>query len=181
MKKLKVGVMGCANIAWRAMIPAVIQCEETELFAVASRSKERSSKFALQFNCKSVEGYLELLDLNTIDVIYMPLPTGLHEEWVIKTLEAGKHILVEKSFAQNVKSAQRMLEFAKSKNLLIWENFNFPHHSQFSWIKDKLSSGDLGDIHLLRSTFGFPHCRKIIFVIVKNLGVVRYSMLVPML
>ncbi|MBW2345214.1 MAG: Gfo/Idh/MocA family oxidoreductase, partial [Deltaproteobacteria bacterium] len=91
-----------------------------------------------------------------IDAVYMPLPTGLHEEWVLKTLEAGKHILVEKSFAENIRSARAMVDLARGKKLLVLENFLFPHHLQHAWVNDLIARDELGDIHLLRCTFGFP-------------------------
>lgn len=156
MSPLRIGVMGCADIAWRAMIPAMIECEETSLIAVASRTQEKAHKFAAHFKCDAVTGYDQLLRRNDIDAIYMPLPTGLHEVWVTKTLEAGKHLLVEKSFAEDLASAKKMLDLAEKKKLLVLENFLFPHHSQHAWILDKISSGELGEIHLFRATFGFP-------------------------
>ncbi len=156
MNNLRMGVMGCANIAWRAMIPAMIACKEIHLVAIASRTREKAQKFADQFNCDAIVGYEHLLGRDDIDAVYMPLPTGLHDEWVAKTLEAGKHILVEKSFAENYASARSMVSLAQEKNLLVMENFLFPHHAQHAWVSDLIARGELGEIQLLRSTFGFP-------------------------
>lgn len=156
MVPLRVGVMGCADIAWRAMIPAFIDCDEVSLVAVASRTKMKAEKFALQFGCEAIEGYESLLNREDIEAIYMPLPTGLHEEWIKKAIEAGKHILVEKSFAESFASANRLVDLARKKNCLIIENFLFPHHSQQAWVLDKVADGEVGDMHLFRSTFGFP-------------------------
>ena len=156
MSKLRIGVMGCADIAWRAMIPAMMECEDVFLVAIASRTEEKARKFADRFKCNAFVSYEKLLDRDDIDAVYMPLPTGLHEEWVLKTLEAGKHILVEKSFAENIRSARAMVDLARGKKLLVLENFLFPHHLQHAWVNDLISRGDLGGIHLLRCTFGFP-------------------------
>ena len=95
MNKLRIGVLGCANIARRSVIPAIKSIAEFELLAIASRTKEKAEGFAQEFNCEAIHGYQELIDRKDIDVIYMPLPTGLHEEWSVKALEAGKHILIE--------------------------------------------------------------------------------------
>ena len=86
----------------------------------------------------------------------MPLPTGLHEEWVIKALEAGKHILIEKSLAMNYDSAKKMVHLAKKKRLLIMENFMFLYHSQHSFAQEVIDSGEIGEIRCFRSSFGFP-------------------------
>ena len=167
---LRIGVMGCARIAQRAMIPAILECDNTTLVAVASRTQEKAAEFARLFDCDAAVGYDALLERGDIDAVYMPLPTGLHDEWVTKTLEAGKHILVEKSFAENFSSAERMVDLARGKNLLVLENYLFVHHSQHQWVLDFIAKGNLGTIHLFRSTFGFPPLASENFRYDKRLG-----------
>ncbi len=156
MRELKIGVMGCSSFARRAMIPAINQCEKTALTAIASRTLERAGEYTRQFGGDAVEGYDDLLKRPDVDAVYMPLPTGLHEQWVTKALEAGKHLLVEKSFSENYESTQKMVSMAQDAKLLVMENYLFPHHSQYAWIRDFMDSGELGEIRLIRSTFGFP-------------------------
>ena len=152
--------MGCANFAWRSMIPAMIECNSVNLVALASRSQDKAQKFSRRFHCDALVGYETLLSRKDIEAIYIPLPTGIHEEWVVKALEAGKHLLVEKSFAENFASAKRMTDLARLKGCLVMENFLFPHHSQHQWVIEKTKKSELGEIHLFRSTFGFPPLSK---------------------
>ncbi|MDG1476211.1 MAG: Gfo/Idh/MocA family oxidoreductase [Vicingaceae bacterium] len=160
MNKLKIGVLGCANIAKRSVIPAIKSIAEYDLVAIASRTQEKATSFALEFDCEAIEGYQNLLDRNDIDVIYMPLPTGLHEEWVMKALDAGKHILIEKSLAMNYDSAKRMVDLARQKGLLIMENFMFLYHGQHNFVKDLIAKGEIGELRCFRSSFGFPPLNK---------------------
>jgi predicted dehydrogenase len=149
--------MGCASIAEKMMIPAILDLPNLfELKAVASRSFEKGLVFSDKFNTDFVVGYQELIERDDIDLIYMPLPTGLHEEWVMKSLIAGKHVLVEKSLAINFSSAKLMNDLAKEKGLLLLESFMFIHHSQHQWVKRSLESKEIGEIRLFRSQFGFP-------------------------
>lgn len=97
--------MGCANIAKRSVIPTIKSLGAYELVAIASRTSEKAQEFAQIFDCEAITGYGNLLTREDIDAVYMPLPTGLHEEWVLKTLDARKHILIEKSLAENYTSA----------------------------------------------------------------------------
>jgi len=46
MQKLKIGVLGCANIAKRSVIPAILSIPDLELVAVASRTVEKAKEFA---------------------------------------------------------------------------------------------------------------------------------------
>ena len=156
MKKIKVGVMGCAKIALRSVIPAIQSIDGFELVAIASRSQEKAAAAAQKFNCEAIEGYQNLLDRADIEMIYMPLPTGLHDEWMHKTLEAGKHILVEKSLASTEESAQKVVEKARKKCLLLMENFMFQYHSQHAFVKKMIADGLIGEVRLFRSSFGFP-------------------------
>lgn len=70
MDKIKIGVVGCANIAKRSMIPAIIKSQYFELVAVASRKQEKSQLFATTFNTEGIVGYEELLQREDIDAIY---------------------------------------------------------------------------------------------------------------
>jgi NDP-hexose-3-ketoreductase len=160
MNKLRIGVLGCASIAKRSVIPAIKSIAEFELVAIASRTKEKAANFAEEFECDAVVGYQELIDRKDIDVIYMPLPTGLHEEWVVKALEAGKHIHIEKSLAMNYDSAKRMVELAREKGLLIMENFMFIYHQQHQFVKGLIAQGEIGEVRCFRSSFGFPPLEK---------------------
>lgn len=156
MNKLRIGVLGCANIAKRSVIPAIKSIDGYELVAIASRTLAKAEELANDFNCEAIKGYQTLLERKDIDVIYMPLPTGLHEEWVLKALEAGKHILIEKSLAMNYESAKTMVDLARQKGLLIMENFMFLYHGQHQFVKDLLAKGEIGEIRCFRSSFGFP-------------------------
>ena len=156
MKKLYIAVMGCAAIAERSMIPAIKAVPEWNLVAVASRSTEKAKSFAANFDCEAVVGYENLLNRSDIDAIYMPLPTGLHHEWITKSLRAGKHVLAEKSIAYDYPSAIEMVNIAKANNLVLMEDFMFQYHSQHQFVFDLLQKGEIGDMRVFRANFAFP-------------------------
>ncbi len=156
MKRIRVGVMGGSAFAVRAMIPALQECEATELVCIASRSQQKAAELGARFQCDTVTGYERLLERDDLDAVYVPLPTGLHEEWCGKVLASGRHLLVEKSFATDLPSATRLVGIAQRQGLLAMENFQFQTHRQWPRIKECLTSGILGEVRLVRSTFGFP-------------------------
>ncbi len=153
---LKVGVMGCASIAGRMVIPAIIASPYLQLIAVSSRDEYKAKEFASKYECEYEVGYEALINRKDIDMIYMPLPTGLHKEWAIKALGQGKHLIIEKSLAANFKDAQDIVNVAKRNRLLVKENFMFEYHRQFAYIQDVIAKGALGEIRCVRSSFGFP-------------------------
>ncbi|OYU65015.1 MAG: NDP-hexose-3-ketoreductase [Cytophagaceae bacterium BCCC1] len=159
--KVKIGVLGCANIAKRSVIPAILELPHLfELIYVASRDIEKSKSFAEEFGCKYLGSYEELISSPDIQALYVPLPTGIHYEWIIKALDAGKHVYAEKSFASNYNEACEMVELAKTKNLAIMEGFMFQYHRQHQKVFELLRNNKIGEIRHFSATFCFPPLEK---------------------
>ena len=156
MRTLRIGVMGAAQFARQTMVPALLRSGVGKLVAVSSRSATTAAAWASECGCDGVAGYDALVERNDLDAIYMPLPTGLHAEWCAKALAAGKHLLVEKSFAANLAEARPLVEMARTRHLLIMENFHFTVHAQWARLALFMTNGEIGKVHLMRSTFGFP-------------------------
>lgn len=152
---IRIGVMGCASIARRSVIPAIQTLPRLHLAGVASRSPEKGMAFAAQCGCPYVGDYAALLESDDIDAIYMPLPTGLHLEWAGNALRAGKHVLVEKSLASSLAEAEDLIALARQHRLVMLENYMFVHHAQQAMVQ-QLIQDHLGDIRLFRATFCFP-------------------------
>jgi len=152
---IRIGVMGCARIAKRSVIPAIQSLPEFTLVGVASRTPEKGTEFSLQFECEYIGGYQDLIERPDIRAIYMPLPTGLHAEWAAKALMAGKHLLIEKSLALSLAEAESLVQLAQRQQLVMMENYMFEHHAQQPAVKT-LMEESLGEIRLFRATFCFP-------------------------
>lgn len=153
---MKWGIIGCADIAKNAVIPTILSIEENVLVAVAGRSEEKVRLFSQLFDCDGVVGYDRLLDRTDIEAVYIPLPTGMHYEWVIRALEKGKHVLVEKSAGTHLVEVQKMVSTAQKNQRVLVENFQFQHHSQHRYVRELIQAGEIGDIRCFRSSFGFP-------------------------
>lgn len=155
-RHLRIGVMGCSSFALRAMVPAIAACPGVELAAMASRDPAKAREVSAKFSCRNWGSYAELVEDPEVDLIYMPLPTGLHEEWVHRALDAGKHLLVEKSLSDSLDSAGRMVDHARRAGKLIQENFLFLRHSQRAWVGEQLAAGAVGELKFFRAAFTIP-------------------------
>ncbi|MCO5587816.1 hypothetical protein L7F22_041768 [Adiantum nelumboides] len=84
---IRFGILGCAYIA-RKMSRAIMQTEGVCLYAIGSRSLAKAQAFAkdngFQSDTKIYGSYQSVLDDEAVDVVYIPLPTSLHVEWVLK-------------------------------------------------------------------------------------------------
>ena len=156
MMKIRIGVMGCAAIAKKSVIPAILALpEQFELVAIASRTPDKAKEFAELFSCKAITGYDNLLEEN-IDAVYIPLPTGLHEEWINKALKAGKHVYAEKSIASSFASATTMVDHARMQNVALMEGYMFLYHTQHQKVKQLIAENAIGAIRNFSGAFGFP-------------------------
>lgn len=158
---IRIGVLGCANIAHRSVIPAIKNLSTRfKLVAVASRYIDKAEFFAKEFNCDSIVGYDNMINSNQIDALYIPLPTGLHKEWINKALLADKHVYAEKSIASNLTDAMEMVGNARRKTLALMEGFAFQYHSQHRVVFNLIKNWEIGGLRYFTSSFGFPPLTK---------------------
>ena len=155
MKKLRVGVLGCAEIARRYAIPAILTLPQAELVAVSSRSSEKAQLLADEFGVDA-ESYESLLLRTDIDVIYSPLPVGLQEEWVLKAAMNGKHILCEKSMTHSLESAKKMVTACREAGVALYENFVPEFHPQHAKILSLIAEGSIGEPLVWTGYDGYP-------------------------
>ncbi len=155
MSKIRVGILGCANIAEKYAIAAFKTLLNVELIAIASREKSKAEEWGTRHGLEA-ETYESLIARTDIDVIYSPLPIGLQEEWVLKAAEAGKHIICEKSLTYSLESAERMVEVCKEKGVALYENFALEFHPQHREILARIRGGSIGTPREWNGVYGFP-------------------------
>lgn len=153
--KTRVGILGCASIARRSLIPAFAAHPSFEIAAVASRDPSKAAQFAAPWGCRACS-YDGLLEPGDVDLVYCPLPTGLHYRWVKRALESGRHVLCEKSLACTLPEAADLVDAARRNGLLLMESFQFRFHAQNLFVRRLLDRGTLGEVRQLVVRFGIP-------------------------
>lgn len=157
MKKIKIGILGTANIAAKSVIPTLKNLADYfEIVGVAGRDMSRTAAFCNPLGLKAYEAYEYLLQEENLDAVYIPLPNALHYEWVMKALDKGLHVMCEKSLGCNYEETLKMNAKAKENKLLLMEHFQFRFHSQLQYIQNLISNGTIGEIRCVRSSFGLP-------------------------
>lgn len=153
---LSLGLLGCADIAIRRVLPAVARVPGIRLAAVASRSLDRARQVTGQFGGQPVAGYAELLARDDIDAVYLPLPPQLHAEWTGRALAAGKHVLAEKPLTTSLADTTRLIVAARAAGLALMENVMFVHHGQHAKIRELVRDGAIGEPRAFAATFAVP-------------------------
>jgi predicted dehydrogenase len=151
--KVRWGILGTAKIALAKVIPAMQRSPWCETAAIASRDLSKAKEAAGELNIPNAYGsYEELLEDNSIEAIYNPLPNNLHVAWTVKAAEAGKHVLCEKPIALNVAEARTLIEVRDRTGVRIQEAFMVRTHPQWLETRRLIHSGRIGS---LRSITGF--------------------------
>ncbi|MDH5073709.1 Gfo/Idh/MocA family oxidoreductase [Clostridium perfringens] len=153
MKKLKWGILGPGNIA-RDFAQALNRVNG-EVYAVASRNKERAEKFARENNVKKAYGsYDEIIKDKDIDVVYIATPHSNHYEYIIKSLNNNKHVLCEKAITVNERELEEALKIAREKNLVLEEAMTLFHMPLYEKVIKKINNEDLGKVNMVQVSFG---------------------------
>jgi len=169
-KKVRIGILGCANVAQKYSIKAFQAIDNAEVVCIASRDYAKAKECAARFGISADKSYDTLLEREDVDAVYIPLPIGLHEEWVLKAANANKSIMCEKSLSDNFDSVKKVVDFCKSKGVVLYENFMCDLHPQHKKILSLISEGLIGKPFLFKSYFGFPPLDKNNFRYSKELG-----------
>ncbi|MBX3149098.1 Gfo/Idh/MocA family oxidoreductase [Candidatus Obscuribacterales bacterium] len=171
MRRLKWGVLGGSGFARRRSIPAMMLSPVVELLGVASRSREKSEKFAEQFSLPEIyDSYDHMLDDPHIEAVHIPLPNSMHCEWAIKAMEKGKHVLVEKPFATNVADLLKVKGEVVRTGLKVMEAMMWPFHPQHRKAKELIAQDAIGKVRLVRSSFTYLLTAKTGIRLDKELG-----------
>lgn len=151
-KKINWGILGCAAIAKVRVIPGLLQADNANLYAVASRGSKKADEFKELFPVEKVyDNYEALLEDGNVDAVYIPLPNSMHCEWVEKAAKAKKHILCEKPLALNVEEAKRMYEICGAEGVILMEAFAYRHAPLIQKVKEVIDEGAIGKVKYLES------------------------------
>ena len=152
---VKWGILSTADINKR-LLPGAQESDEVEVLAVGSRDAARAREFAEKWGIPRAYGsYEELLADPDVEAIYIPLPNTMHCEWSIRALEAGKHVLCEKPMSRHPADVEAAFDAADREGRLLTEAFMYRHNPQTKRLQELVTSGVIGELRLIRSTFSY--------------------------
>ncbi len=155
-EQVRWGILGTAGIAESAFLPALRETGDGVAVSVGSRDPERGRRWAAEQGVDhAVQGYDAVIADPDVEAVYIPLPNGLHAEWAIAALEAGKTVFCEKPLCGTVEDTERVLAAARSAAGSLWEAFVFPFHEQMERVRELLAGGTIGEVREIQSRFHF--------------------------
>ncbi len=151
---IRFGTLGAARITPNALIYPCMNEPQAMISCVAARDRARAEAFAEAHHIRTVlDTYDEVATHEKITALYNPLHIPAHHKWTIMALNAGKHVLCEKSLACNATEAAEMRDVARAQNLVLMDAYHYRYHPVFIRAKEIYDSGVLGDIETIATTF----------------------------
>jgi D-xylose 1-dehydrogenase (NADP+, D-xylono-1,5-lactone-forming) len=151
------GILSTANI--NRVVIAGARAANVEVVAVASREHARAEAYAREYEIPRAHGsYDALLVDDGVDAIYISLPNGLHHEWTMRALDAGKHVLCEKPYSRRAADVEEAFDLAERRGLVLSEAFMWRHNPQTARVLELLP--EIGELQTIRATFGFTLTRE---------------------
>jgi len=150
---VNVGILSTAGIGRARVIPAIQATDDATVLAIGSRDADRAERVASELDIPRAYGsYEALLDDETLDAVYNPLPNALHAEWTKRAADAGLDVLCEKPLAVDAAEAEEMVEYCTAEQQLLMEAFMFRYHPRTERAME-IARTELGDLRRVEAAF----------------------------
>lgn len=148
------GIIGPGGIA-KTFADGIAHSRTGVLTAIATRNPGKTGLSDDFPNARILHGYEALLADPQVDAVYIATPHTGHAQWAIKAARAGKHVLVEKPIALSAYEAETIYHEAGKAGVFAGEAYMYRLHPQTRKIADLVRSGAIGDVRMIKSSFGF--------------------------
>lgn len=117
------GILSTGTIA-KNFAQTAGQMPDVQMQAVASRSRESAEAFAKAYDIPTAhDSYEALANDPNVEIVYVATPHSRHAEDMKLLIQAGKHVLCEKSFTIDAKQAKEIFALAQEKHVFVMEAF----------------------------------------------------------
>lgn len=141
------GILGAGGIAAKFAEAVNVYTASTVVAVASASSLDKAKDFASEHHAgDAYQSYAELAAREDIDAIYVATTHNNHHEPAIIAIEAGKHVLVEKAFAQNSAQTELILAAAAKAGVFVMEAMWTRHLPHVYRLREAVESGEIGDV-----------------------------------
>ena len=154
---VRVGVIGCGQVAQRGHLPALRHVREAKVVAVCDLDRELVERTAGRFGVE--RRYVDAKKLiadRDVEAVAMCLPADIRQDLPLAVLDAGKHLLLEKPLALSLSAADRLIERAEKSSTVSMIGFNMRFHHLLRRARDAVRRGVVGRVRMIEARFGSP-------------------------
>lgn len=118
MKQTNVGVIGVGSMGYNH-VRIYSELENANLVAISDMVRGTLDKVSKEFNTVGYVDYDNILQIDDIEVVNICVPTVFHHDVVMRAIEAGKNVLVEKPIASKLNEAEEMIKAAEDAGVTL--------------------------------------------------------------
>ena len=146
----RIGIIGAGRIAGRFMKEARL-VSGVSMQGVYNPHTESAEKFADKWE---IDAYSDMENFFTaVDVVYIASPHETHYSYIKQAIAHGRHVLCEKPMCLNRVQVEELFEFAKEKNVILFEGIKTAYCPGFAKLLGIACSGSIGNIRGVEACF----------------------------
>lgn len=149
--KTKIGVIGLGSIAQIVHLPVLSKLPNVEIKAVSDIDKNKLKTLGDKYHLQNQYlDYKDMLNDADLDAVVVTTPTNTHHQVAVDSLNAGKHVLVEKPVARTFDEAKAIYSTSVDKEKVAMVGMNLRFRPDAMLLKSLISSGEMGDPFYIR-------------------------------
>lgn len=160
MAKLKVGMIGCGDVAQHTYLPGLARMDKEGLLEFTAISDVLEDRVRLaQDRYGIAQGYTdyeEMLEKSGVDLVVNLTPTQRHAEVILAAIAAHKHVYTEKPIAATLEEADRIIEAARQEQVIVGSAPAVMTHPELQELKDMVARGQIGNVCFARARGSHP-------------------------
>jgi len=154
MDKVRWLLVGAGDIARKRVAPAMHDAKDAEIVGVCSRRHECVQALANEFDAsESYTDFDEALEATQADAVYLATPVYYHVDHAIKTLQSGKHVLIEKPLGLNARECEPLLNAATQSGCKAACAYYRRFFPRFEMAKQMIEAGEFGRVVSVRMAY----------------------------
>lgn len=155
-RKIRFAIVSTARIGLK-VCPSIQAAPNATVSVVASRSIERAEEWARAQGVGAWCTYDEVLARDDVDAVYVPIPTGLRHEFLLRAAKAGKHIYSEKPVSGTYEEFKALTEACAAAGVQFMDGTMWVHSKRTREMEARLAAGAIGRVMRVNSAFTFRY------------------------
>ena len=159
-QKLGIALVGLGNYSTNLLAPALQLTKHCELRGIVTGSPQKIPRWQENYGIPDANVYhydtiSEIANNDSIDVIYIVVPTGLHARYAVEAAKAGKHVWCEKPMAMNVDECREIITACEENEVRLSIGYRCQHEPNMKEIIRLTKSRKFGDVTALSAMAGY--------------------------
>ena len=147
---LGVAIVGCGLIGQKR----AKALGDSRLIACADLQIERAQALARTYDAAASADWQEVIQRSNVDIVIVATTNHMLAEITHASVQAGKHVLVEKPAALNTAELEPVIEAVRTANRCVHVGFNHRYHPALRKAREIFDSGEVGELMFMRGRYG---------------------------